>query len=561
MSRQPLAEDRASLGRMTPRREQSGNGSLGSLVRTAMCSLARRYEFLAARPVGAGIVVAVVAFVLATAASVAHRFPPPSVHDEFSYLLGAETFVNGRLSNPTHPMGRYFETFHELQRPTYASKFPPANALFIASGWVLTGQPIVGVWISFAFMSAALYWMLHAWVGARPGLGLALAFASRAATSYWSYTFWGGAVAAGAGRLGLGASYRIVQSRGGVGNAIVLGLGLLVLANRRPYEGLLLGLAIAVVLARWFWRDRREPWRRKSVCVMLPLTIVGAAGLLCMGIYDKAVTGDWHELPYQAYQHTRDSVPAFVWQRLPHIAPHADRTIRSFDAWQDSIARVARTPSGRLEYLVGVKDFFEFVLPLKLLFPLLLLPLAWRRYWFRFSVLTVGWVVCGMGLTSYFQFHYAAPLVGLILVIYGECLRWLSRLRVGHHTIGRALAAATVVLFFLSGIGSTAEELVRPLPSKQMSRAAQRQLIADTLSHGGRRNLVVVRYGEQHSPLDEWVFNSADINGSLVVWARDMGDPGNNPLLDYFRGRAAWLVEVNSDSGPYRVRPYVPRTP
>jgi hypothetical protein len=63
-----------------------------------------------------------------------------------------------------------------------------------------------------------------------------------------------------------------------------------------------------------------------------------------------------------------------------------------------------------------------------------------------------------------------------------------------------------------------------------------------------------VRYGPKHNSFEEWVSNGADIDGSKVVWARDMGEAQTLELIRHFKDRTVWLVEP--DKMPPALSPY-----
>src|SRR5262249_13684154 len=118
--------------------------------------------------------------------------------------------------------------------------------------------------------------------------------------SYWMNSYWGGALAGIGGALVLGAYARIArQAR--FGYAWLLGLGLVILANTRMYEGLLYSLPILGALG--LRPGTARVWAAVAACLAL-----GAASIL---FYDHRVTGRATRLPQGEYQSQYDYAPIF----------------------------------------------------------------------------------------------------------------------------------------------------------------------------------------------------------------------------------------------------------
>lgn len=478
----------------------------------------------------------------------------PRVNDEFSYLLAADTFVHGRLSNPPHPMGVHFETFHVIQRPTYASKYPPAQGLVLAAGQVLAGHPVAGVWVSAAALCAAVSWLLLAWFPPRwafvGGLLVALRFGI---VGYWSQDYWGGAVAGIGGALVVGALPRL-QRAVRVRDALWLALGLSVLANSRPYEGLATVFPVALAgigrLVRSRGRIGGPEGRRAAAALLLVLGLNG----VWMGAYNARVSGSPLRFPYVEHTETYSFVPLFVFQNLRPIPEYHHEMIRkSYMTVHLPLYRAASTFRGWLDTSAARLESLGSAL-LGIAWGLPLLALALRR---GRSQPGVGlWAaVCGSTvfaslLATYGGFgHYVASALGALTALVVASLRVVDGFRWRGRPVGRVLVVAVLLATAVeTGTGVRRHRV----PESDWSRIRHR--IEEQLRSQPGQDLVLVHYDPSYNPQDEWVHNGADLDGAPVLWARAMDPRRDQEILDYYRDRRAWLLHVTTRS--WRIVPY-----
>src|SRR5579871_302601 len=368
--------------------------------------------------------------------------PEPGIHDEFSNLLAADTFAHGRLANPTHPMWVHFESFQIEHKPAYASMYPPGQGLVLAVGEVL-GHPIFGVWIMSALMCGAICWMLQGWLP--PGwalFGAALAVIRLATFNYWSNSYMVGALPAAGGALVLGALPRL-QRRPRPLDAIVLGVGIAMLVNSRPYEGAVLAATVMAMVAWRFMQVRTAFWR-----VAAPLAVVLVATAAFMGYYNWRVFGSPMTLPYQVNRATYATAGVFLWD-TPKPAPAYRHKVMAdyYTGWELGAVQKARTVAGFLELTMWkLTTAWQFYLGPVLTLPLLVLPVVFRDRRIRPLLVTCAIFSLALFVQTWFMPHYAAPVAAAIIAICIQGLRHVRAWQWKGKPVGRALVRMTAAV-------------------------------------------------------------------------------------------------------------------
>ena len=375
--------------------------------------------------------------------------PQPKVHDEFSYLLAGDTFAHGRLANPPHSLWIFFDTFHVIQHPTYASMYPPAQGMALAVGQWL-GQPWIGVLLCVAAMCMAFTWMLQGWMPPEWALlGGILVWARFCIFSYWVNSFWGGAVAATGAALVLGALPRIWdhhRSR----DAVVFGLGAGILAISRPAEGVIFFIPLGVALL--WWALRLGDFSRGVVArrIVLPIAAILACAAGFIGYYNWRVTGSPIVFPH-FIEERQITTAVFLWQ---HDKPPITYSNPQFDDFYHNFMPglyQASWPAAVGQWWYKSTDFWEFFLGPALSLPFLALPWVLMEPRNRLLLVQVALSAFGLWVVVYYHAHYAAPLMAAVFVLLMQCMRVLRRLRVLGRPAGVGLTRLIVLFTLLIG--------------------------------------------------------------------------------------------------------------
>ncbi len=504
-----------------------------------------------------------------------YPIPLPFVPDDFSFLLASDTFAHGRLANPTPAMWTHLESIHITMQPTYQSMYFPGEGLLLAASQVIFGIPWLGQLLASALMCAALCWMLQAWLPRNWALlGGMIAVMRLGVFSYWTNTFHSaGALGAIGGALILGSLPRLKRTTQ-FRYAMLMGIGAATLVLTRPYEGILLCVPVSIALIHWMWKGKNRPSALALARLAAAPLVFGVAAVAWMGYYDYRAFGNPLTPPYTVDRNTYAIAPYYVWQQPRPEPAYRHAAIRSFyekEKGEMGFYTQIHSLKGFVpRTLEKVAFTFLFYAGFVLMIPLIMVRRVFLDRRLRFLIVCVAVLAAGMVIEIFLLAHYVSPFTGAFYAIGLQAMRHLRVWMPEGKPSGLAMVRFLVTLCVLmAGVRLFAQPLHLAPPEWPPSYwnftwygpehfGVEREQIETRLEHLQGPQLAIVRYSPDHNPLDEWVYNGASIDGSKVVWAREMDAADNLALIRYYGDRKVWLVEP--DAIPARIEPYPAQT-
>ncbi len=470
--------------------------------------------------------------------------PQPSIHDEFSYLLGGDTFANGRFANPEHPKKEFFHTFHVLQSPVYASKYPPGSFLFIAIG-IWLGNPFFGIWIQALVFGNAMLWACYVFLGNRWAPIAAIAAVLQFCfANYWVLSYWGGLTAAIGGCLAFGGFWKCL-SASSIGRrqaAVFCGIGLVLLMITRPYEGL---VATASAFSTFYCAAIliRKHSFANIFQRFLPTLFLVTLGFIFVLYYNYTITNKPLRFPQSEFSKQYFNGSPIVSSKTKRFVSIDVGQFKSFyDYYLKPNDMFYKLEDGVVRKSKMIFSFFFF--HYTGIVVLLAIPLCWsQKAGFLLLPMIAAWIADVLIVP--FMPHYIAPIAPIFVILQFLCLRALV-LRLPEY---RYKILVFILLLLCIFIFQLKQRISVPeyINFDFLKFANQRMDIESTLRESDQYDCVLVRYSTSSSYLTEWVYNLSNTDEQHVVWAHDLGEK-NIELMQYYPERRFWRLTVGAGS-------------
>ena len=411
---------------------------------------------------------------------------PPDIHDEYSYLFQARTFLAGRLSFPSSArMPELFDQMHVLNEGRFASRYFPGVGLWLAP-FVAMGHPYWGEWLAFAMSAFFIFWAARELAGNGVGLLAGMLTALSPGIGLFSNLLLShGPTMAGLSFF-LYFFLRLMRT-GRLLDALWAGCGLSFAMLCRPLTAAGFALPFGLWIAWWLFRPTMSgptvpsppvpnptvPGQRLRALGGLALPLLLGFGVLF--VYNRAVTGNGFISPYEVYTniYTPRHVYGFnnVVRGERKLGP---KVLENYDLWAENLTpklaaknvekRVAASAKWTLGPVPLAMGVIVFVLAA-------LWQVDWRWRLVAASVLSLHAVYIPYWLSGIMDWHYVFETGPLLLMIFAATSQllvnyWKESKRVLMPAWWAALVASAVVTnwvpfdpFWLSRVDYGVQEL------------------------------------------------------------------------------------------------------
>ena len=287
---------------------------------------------------------------------------PPALHDEFSYLFQAETFLAGQWSFFSEPfVPRVFDQMHVFNEGRFASRYFPGTGLWMAP-FVATGNPWLG-----HHLATALICMLVFAIGRELSCnGVGLIAGLLTALSPGLVLFGNLLLAHQPTLLGLclfiytflkmtrvlaeslpNDEHQSTPDSEKIGGAnwfslkktdwiCVSGYSLMFAMLCRPMTAAGVALPFGIWIFVWLIRNRLRA-RRTAVAVLTGYGVPLLLGFGIIVVHNKLITGEAFRTPYQLYTELLTPRHMYGFDNVkraePFLIENADRILDHYDRW------------------------------------------------------------------------------------------------------------------------------------------------------------------------------------------------------------------------------------